>query len=66
MESINIKNILYELDARKCAYDLDGVEITEEDAKQVQVFMKDGASFEEAIDAVLNGIRDVISEGWEF
>jgi hypothetical protein len=42
------------------------VEITEDDALQVLDFMKDGASFEEAVDAVLDGILEVISEGWEF
>ena len=58
--------IISELDDCKGAYDLDGVEITEDDALQVLDFMKDGASFEEAVDAVLDGIREVISEGWEF
>jgi hypothetical protein len=63
---MDIDGIINELDDCKVAYDLDGVEITEDDAKQVQDFMKDGASFEEAIDAVLSGIREVLSEGWEF
>lgn len=63
---MGINYIINELDDCKGAYDLDGVEITEDDALQVQVFMKDGASFEEAVDAVLDGIREVISQGWEF
>ena len=63
---MDIEDILDELDDRKDAYDLDGVEITEDDALQVQDFMKDGATFEEAVDAVLDGIREVVSQGWEF
>lgn len=63
---MDIEYIINELDDCKGAYDLDGVEITEDDALQVQDFMKDGASFDEAIDAVLDGIRDVLSGGWEF
>ena len=63
---MDIDYIINELDDYKGAYDLDGVEITEDDALQVLDFMKDGASFEEAVDAVLDGIREVISQGWEF
>jgi hypothetical protein len=63
---MEINYIISELDSCKGAYDLDGVEITEDDAMQVLDFMKDGASFEEAVDAVLDGIREVLSEGWEF
>jgi hypothetical protein len=63
---MDINYIISELDDCKGAYDLDGVEITEDDALQVLDFMKDGASFEEAVDAVLDGIREVLSEGWEF
>lgn len=63
---MSIEDIIYELDDRKGAYDLDGVEITQEDAEQVIEYMADGASFEEAIDTLLDGIRYVISEGWEF
>jgi len=63
---MEINYIISELDDCKGAYDLDGVEITEDDALQVLDFMKNGASFEEAVDAVLDGIREVLSEGWEF
>ena len=51
---MDIDYIINELDDCKGAYDLDGVEITEDDALQVQDFMEDGASFEEAINAVLS------------
>jgi hypothetical protein len=63
---MDISYIIKELDNNKEAYDLDGVEITEDDALQVQDFMKNGVSFEEAIGAVLGGIREVLSQGWEF
>ena len=63
---MDIEDILDELDDRKDAYDLDGVEITEDDALRVKSLMKDGATFEEAVDAVLDGIREVVSQGWEF
>lgn len=63
---MSIEDIIYELETRRGAYDLDGVEITQEDAEQVIEYMADGAPFEEAIDTLLDGIRYVISEGWEF
>lgn len=55
-----------ELDERKSMYDLEGVEITEEDAQQVIDFINNGYTEDEAFDAVLMGIRDCVSEGWEY
>ena len=50
-----------ELDEKKRQYELDGVEITPEDAITVLNIMSNGLSKDEAIDEVLNGICDVLS-----
>ena len=54
-----------ELDEKKRQYELDGVEITPEDATTVLNMMSDGLSKDEAIDEVLNGIYEVISQGYD-
>ena len=50
-----------ELDEKKRQYELDGVEITPEDAVTVLNMMSNGLSKDEAIDEVLNDICDVLS-----
>ena len=50
-----------ELDEKKRQYELDGVEITPEDAITVLNIMSNGLSKDEAIDEVLNDICDVLS-----
>ena len=50
-----------ELDEKKRQYELDGVEITLEDATTVLNMMSDGLSKDEAIDEVLNDICNVLS-----
>ena len=50
-----------ELDEKKRQYELDGVEITQEDAITVLNIMSNGLSKDEAIDEVLNGIYEVLS-----
>ena len=50
-----------ELDEKKRQYELDGVEITPEDAITVLNIMSNGLSKDEAIDEVLNNICDVLS-----
>ena len=50
-----------ELDEKKRQYELDGVEITQEDAITVLNIMSNGLSKDEAIDEVLNDICDVLS-----
>ena len=54
-----------ELDEKKRQYELDGVEITPEDAITVLNIMSNGLSKDEAIDEVLNGIYEVISQGYD-
>ena len=54
-----------ELDEKKRQYELDGVEITQEDAITVLNIMSNGLSKDEAIDEVLNGIYEVISQGYD-
>ena len=49
-----------ELDEKKRQYELDGVEITQEDATTVLNMMSNGLSKDKAIDEVLNGIYEVI------
>ena len=56
-----ILSIQRELDEKKCQYELDGVEITPEDAITVLNIMSNGLSKDEAIDEVLNDICDVLS-----
>ena len=56
-----ILSIQKELDEKKRQYELDGVEITPEDAITVLNIMSNGLSKDEAIDEVLNDICDVLS-----
>ena len=60
-----IFSIQRELDEKKRQYELDGVEITQEDAITVLNIMSNGLSKDEAIDEVLNGIYEVISQGYD-
>lgn len=54
-----------ELDEKKRQYELDGVEITPEDSITVLNIMSNGLSKDKAIDEVLNGIYEVISQGYD-
>ena len=56
-----ILSIQRELDEKKHQYELDGVEITQEDAITVLNIMSNGLSKDEAIGEVLNDICDVLS-----
>ena len=56
-----ILSIQRELDEKKRQYELDGVEITPEDAITVLNIMSNGLSTDETIDEVLNGICEVLS-----
>ena len=56
-----ILSIQRELDENKRQYELDGVEITPEDAITVLNIISNGLSKDEAIDEVLNDICDVLS-----
>ena len=56
-----ILSIQRELDEKKRQYELDGEEITPEDAITVLNIMSNGLSKDEAIDKVLNGICEVLS-----
>ena len=56
-----ILSIQRELDEKKRQYELDGVEITPEDAITVLNIMSNGLPKDEAIDEVLNDICDVLS-----
>ena len=58
--------ILFKLEDMKSSYDLNGVEITDEDARNVELLMQRGPSMDDAVADVLNGIRSVVSQGWEF
>ena len=54
-----------ELDEKKRQYELDGVEITQEDAITVLNIMSNGLSKDDAIDEALNGIYEVLSQGYD-
>ena len=54
-------SIMRELDEKKRQYELDGVEITSEDAVNVLNMMSKGLSKDKAIDEVLNGIYEVLT-----
>ena len=54
-------SIQRELDDKKRQYELDGVEITPEDAITVLNIMSNGLPKDEAIDEVLNDICNVLS-----
>ena len=54
-----------ELDEKKRQYELDGVEITQEDAITVLNIMSNDLSKDDAIDEVLNGIYEVLSQGYD-
>ena len=56
-----IISIMRELDEKKRQYELDGVEITSEDAVNVLNMMSKGLSKDKAIDEVLNGIYEVLT-----
>ena len=56
-----ILSIQRELDEKKRQYELDGVEITPEDAITVLNIMSNGLSKDDVIDEVLNDICDVLS-----
>lgn len=56
-----ILSIQRELDDKKRQYELDGVEITPEDAITVLNIMSNGLPKDDAIDEVLNDICDVLS-----
>ena len=57
-EIISITRVL---DEKKRQYELDGVEITSEDAVNVLNMMSRGLSKDKAIDEVLNGIYEVLT-----
>ena len=56
-----ILSIQRELDEKKHQYELDGVEITPEDAITVLNIMSNGLSKDDAINEVLNDICDMLS-----
>lgn len=58
----NIEYIQHRLDYYKDGYDLCGVEITEEDAEDVINLINNGITEDSAINLVLNGINDVLSD----
>ena len=54
--------ILSELESRKKQYELDGVEITEEDVDLVIERVNGGMYLEDAVDEVLEGIKECLSQ----
>lgn len=57
---MTIENIISDLEHEKRHYDLDGVDITEEDALKVMDLVHDGIDKDEAVTTILNGIHDCL------
>lgn len=60
-DGFTINMILSKLEENKRNYDLDGVELTTEDAEDVINLINNGITEDNAINLVLNGIYDVLS-----
>ena len=54
-----------ELDEKRRQYEWDGGEITPEDSITLLNIMSNGLPKDEAVDVVLNGIYEVISQGYD-
>lgn len=63
---MNKEIILSELNEKRKEHDLEGVELTIEDADEVIVLINSGMEKDAAIHQVLNGIYDVLAEGFEY
>lgn len=63
---MNKETILSELNEKRKEHDLEGVELTLEDADEVIGLINSGMEKDAAIHQVLNGIYDVLSEGFEY
>lgn len=59
---MTIENIISDLEHEKRHYDLDGVDITEEDARHVMNLVHDGVDKDKAVEIILNGIHDGLEE----
>ena len=59
---MTIENIISDLEHEKRHYDLDGVEITKEDALNVMNLVHDGVDKDKAVAIILNGIHDCLEE----
>ena len=63
---LNVDNVLGELEDEKDDYELDGVELTDEDAEQViSKVIEYGEEYEDAKKQVMSGIRETLDEGLE-
>lgn len=63
---MNKETILSELNEKRKEHDLEGVELTLEDADEVIDLINSGMEKNAAIHQVLNGIYDVLAEGFEY
>lgn len=63
---MNKEAIISELNEKRKEHDLEGVEITEVDADEVIDLINSGMEKDAAIHQVLNGIYDVLAEGFEY
>ena len=62
---IMLDEIIDEMLAIQKGYELEGVEITDEDGQLALDYMKQGMSKDDAIDKVLSGIRETLDMGIE-
>jgi hypothetical protein len=63
---MNKEIILSELNEKRKEHDLEGVELTLEDVDEVIDLINSGMEKDAAIHQVLNGIYDVLAEGFEY
>lgn len=63
---MNKEIILSELNEKRKEHDLEGVELTLEDADEVIDLINGGMEKDAAIHQVLNVIYDVLAEGFEY
>lgn len=63
---MNKEIILSELNEKRKEHGLEGVELTLEDADEVIDLINSGMEKDAAIHQVLNGIYDVLAEGFEY
>lgn len=59
----SVEYILNELEYHKGEYGLENVELTMEDAESAVSLMAEGIPEREAVDTILDGIRDCLSDG---
>lgn len=64
-KEMRVERVRPYLEERLSEYDLEGVEVVDEDCSSVLSLMENGSTLEEAVGKVLENIRDVLDENLE-